>query len=130
MQPDYADRQSSSLIMSYRTNHRSELHVYRGHQSSDTGHIMGHEFTGAVVQVGSAVKSIKIGDKVVAPFTASWYVMSTPFIYPTLTIIVASAITASMARRLAALRVGCSGPKRWMVDRPNMSESQWPMAPL
>ncbi|KAF5019766.1 hypothetical protein F66182_8203 [Fusarium sp. NRRL 66182] len=32
---------------------------------------MGHEFTGTVVQAGSAVKTIKIGDKVVAPFTAS-----------------------------------------------------------
>ncbi|KAJ4316812.1 hypothetical protein N0V84_007680 [Fusarium piperis] len=49
----------------------SELHIYRGHQPSDTGFIMGHEFTGTVVQVGSAVKTIKIGDKVVAPFTAS-----------------------------------------------------------
>ncbi|RMJ09478.1 hypothetical protein BHE90_011747 [Fusarium euwallaceae] len=49
----------------------SELHIYRGHQPSDTGFIMGHEFTGTVVQVGSAVKTISIGDKVVAPFTAS-----------------------------------------------------------
>jgi threonine dehydrogenase-like Zn-dependent dehydrogenase len=35
---------------------------------------MGHEFTGTVVAVGSAVKSVAIGDKVVTPFTASWYV--------------------------------------------------------
>ncbi|KAL2680732.1 hypothetical protein Neosp_008335 [[Neocosmospora] mangrovei] len=49
----------------------SELHIYRGHQPSDTGFIMGHEFTGTVVQVGPAVKTIKLGDKVVAPFTAS-----------------------------------------------------------
>ncbi|KAG5793710.1 hypothetical protein H9Q69_007222 [Fusarium xylarioides] len=49
----------------------SELHIYRGHQPSDTGFIMGHEFTGTVVQIGSAVKTISIGDKVVAPFTAS-----------------------------------------------------------
>ncbi|KAF7539869.1 hypothetical protein G7Z17_g12316 [Cylindrodendrum hubeiense] len=49
----------------------SELHIYRGHQTSGTGFIMGHEFTGTVVQVGSAVKSVQIGDKVVAPFTAS-----------------------------------------------------------
>ncbi|KAH7001798.1 chaperonin 10-like protein [Ilyonectria destructans] len=49
----------------------SELHIYRGHQTSGTGFIMGHEFTGTVVQVGSAVKSVQVGDKVVAPFTAS-----------------------------------------------------------
>ncbi|KPM46202.1 hypothetical protein AK830_g291 [Neonectria ditissima] len=36
-----------------------------------TGFIMGHEFTGTIVQAGSAVRSVQIGDKVVAPFTAS-----------------------------------------------------------
>lgn len=50
----------------------SELHAYRGHQPSGTGYIMGHEFTGTVVQVGSAVKHIEVGDKVVSPFTTSW----------------------------------------------------------
>jgi Zn-dependent alcohol dehydrogenase len=33
---------------------------------------MGHEFTGIVTDVGSDVKSVKAGDKVVAPFTTSW----------------------------------------------------------
>lgn len=50
----------------------SELHVFRGHQPSDTGFIMGHEFTGVVVEAGSGVKSVKLGDKVVSPFTTSW----------------------------------------------------------
>lgn len=49
----------------------SELHVYRGHQPSETGFIMGHEFTGTVTEVGSEVKTVTIGDKVVAPFTTS-----------------------------------------------------------
>lgn len=49
----------------------SELHVYRGHQPSGTGFIMGHEFTGIVTDVGSAVKTVKVGDKVVSPFTTS-----------------------------------------------------------
>ncbi|KAJ2984198.1 hypothetical protein NQ176_g136 [Zarea fungicola] len=48
----------------------SELHVYRGHQPSDTGFIMGHEFTGVIVEVGADVKTLKVGNKVVAPFTA------------------------------------------------------------
>jgi threonine dehydrogenase-like Zn-dependent dehydrogenase len=52
----------------------SELHAYRGIQKSETGFIMGHEFVGTVVKAGSEVKEIKIGDKVVAPFTSSWYV--------------------------------------------------------
>lgn len=49
-----------------------ELHVYRGHQPSGTGFIMGHEFTGVVAQTGSDVKSFKVGDKVVSPFTVNW----------------------------------------------------------
>lgn len=36
------------------------------------GFIMGHEFTGVVTEVGSEVKTVKVGDKVVAPFTVSW----------------------------------------------------------
>ncbi|KAJ6785883.1 hypothetical protein PWT90_05459 [Aphanocladium album] len=47
----------------------SELHVYRGHQPSGTGFIMGHEFTGIVVEAGTDVKTLKVGDKVVSPFT-------------------------------------------------------------
>ncbi len=50
----------------------SELHVFRGHQPSPTGFIMGHEFVGTVVQAGNEVKTVAIGDKVVSPFTVSW----------------------------------------------------------
>jgi len=49
----------------------SELHVFRGHQPSGTGFIMGHEFTGVVEELGDEVKTVKKGDKVVSPFTAS-----------------------------------------------------------
>ncbi|KAF1816681.1 GroES-like protein [Eremomyces bilateralis CBS 781.70] len=49
----------------------SELHVYRGHQPSPTGFIMGHEFTGVVEKVGSSVKTVQKGDKIVSPFTLS-----------------------------------------------------------
>ena len=34
---------------------------------------MGHEFTGEVVEAGSDVSTVKIGDKVVSPFTVCWY---------------------------------------------------------
>ncbi|KAL1990900.1 hypothetical protein VTN49DRAFT_5903 [Thermomyces lanuginosus] len=49
----------------------SDLHVYRGHQPSTTGFIMGHEFAGEVVELGSKVQKFKKGDYVVSPFTAS-----------------------------------------------------------
>ncbi|QUC22121.1 uncharacterized protein UV8b_06362 [Ustilaginoidea virens] len=49
----------------------SELHVYRGHQKSSDGFIMGHEFTGTVHQVGSDVHTVQIGDRIVSPFTVS-----------------------------------------------------------
>ncbi|KIH92108.1 alcohol dehydrogenase [Sporothrix brasiliensis 5110] len=49
----------------------SELHVFRGHQPSATGFIMGHEFVGVVTEKGAAVKTVEIGDKVVSPFTTS-----------------------------------------------------------
>jgi len=48
-----------------------ELHTFRGHQKSGTGFIMGHEFTGTVTEVGSEVKTLQVGDKVVSPFTVS-----------------------------------------------------------
>ncbi|KAI1424162.1 GroES-like protein [Xylaria sp. FL1777] len=49
----------------------SELHVFRGHQASAPGFVMGHEFTGTVHQVGSDVKTVQPGDAIVSPFTVS-----------------------------------------------------------
>ncbi|EWG55895.1 hypothetical protein FVEG_17618 [Fusarium verticillioides 7600] len=49
----------------------SELHLYRGVEPTEPDFIMGHEFTGTVVALGSEVKTVRIGDKVVSPFTAS-----------------------------------------------------------
>ncbi|CAG8899831.1 unnamed protein product [Penicillium egyptiacum] len=49
----------------------SELHVFRGHQPSGTGFVMGHEFTGEVAAVGSQVQRFRVGDRIVSPFTTS-----------------------------------------------------------
>ncbi|KAI3336778.1 GroES-like protein [Xylariaceae sp. AK1471] len=49
----------------------SKLHMFRGHEPAGTGFIMGHEFTGTVIAAGKDVQTVKIGDKVVAPFTVS-----------------------------------------------------------
>ncbi|MEQ8810405.1 MAG: alcohol dehydrogenase family protein [Imperialibacter sp.] len=50
----------------------SDLHVYREHEKGlDYGTVMGHEFVGEVVEIGSAVTGLKNGDRVVSPFTTS-----------------------------------------------------------
>lgn len=47
----------------------ADLHMYDGHlPSSHRGDILGHEFMGRVVEVGSEVKNLKAGDRVVVPF--------------------------------------------------------------
>ena len=50
----------------------SDLHVYYEHEKGlDPGTAMGHEFVGEVVEVGNGVRSIKIGDVVMSPFTTN-----------------------------------------------------------
>jgi threonine dehydrogenase-like Zn-dependent dehydrogenase len=48
----------------------SDLHLYNGFvPTMESGDILGHEFMGEVIETGSAVKSLKKGDRVVVPFT-------------------------------------------------------------
>jgi threonine dehydrogenase-like Zn-dependent dehydrogenase len=50
----------------------SDLHLYHGYiPTMKTGDVLGHEFCGEVVAVGSEVKTVKQGDRVVVPFTIS-----------------------------------------------------------
>ena len=50
----------------------SDLHLYDGYiPTMEKGDILGHEFMGEVVELGRAVKNIKVGDRVVIPFTIS-----------------------------------------------------------
>src|SRR5687767_2966064 len=47
----------------------SDLHLYNGYiPTMEEGDILGHEFMGEVVEVGSGVKNLKAGDRVVVPF--------------------------------------------------------------
>jgi threonine dehydrogenase-like Zn-dependent dehydrogenase len=47
----------------------SDLHLYDGYiPSMMKGDILGHEFMGEVVEVGSGISSLKVGDRVVNPF--------------------------------------------------------------
>ncbi len=48
----------------------SDLHLYNGSiPSMMKGDVVGHEFMGEVVEVGADVKRLKVGDRVVVPFT-------------------------------------------------------------
>lgn len=47
----------------------SDLHLYDGYiPSMKKGDILGHETMGEVVEIGSKVESVKIGDRIVIPF--------------------------------------------------------------
>ncbi len=48
----------------------SDLHLYNGVvKTMEAGDILGHEFMGEVVETGSEVKKLTVGDRVVVPFT-------------------------------------------------------------
>ncbi|MDQ3214371.1 MAG: glutathione-dependent formaldehyde dehydrogenase [Acidobacteriota bacterium] len=50
----------------------SDLHLYGGFQPTmKAGDVLGHENMGEVVEVGSSVRKLKKGDRVVVPFTIS-----------------------------------------------------------
>src|ERR671910_3095970 len=50
----------------------SDLHLYNGIvPTMEKGDILGHEFMGEVVELGPDVHNLKVGDRVVVPFTIS-----------------------------------------------------------
>ncbi|GLZ40567.1 glutathione-independent formaldehyde dehydrogenase [Actinokineospora sp. NBRC 105648] len=49
----------------------SDLHMYEGRTSFETGRTFGHENMGEVVEVGDAVRKVKVGEYVVLPFNVS-----------------------------------------------------------
>ena len=47
----------------------SDLHLFDGVMPTmEKGDVLGHEFMGEVVEVGSSVRNLKVGDRVVVPF--------------------------------------------------------------
>jgi threonine dehydrogenase-like Zn-dependent dehydrogenase len=50
----------------------SDLHLYDGYiPTLQRGDILGHEFMGEVVELGSGVKNLSVGDRIVVPFPIS-----------------------------------------------------------
>ena len=46
----------------------SDLHIYNGFIPQSKNMILGHEFMGIVEEVGSGIKHLKKGDRIVVPF--------------------------------------------------------------
>ncbi|KAL7787182.1 S-glutathione dehydrogenase [Trichoderma ceciliae] len=70
--PKIKDAEDIIVKVGYTALCGSELHVFRGDLPVGTADfIMSLEFTGEVVEAGSAVTSLKPGDKVITPFTVS-----------------------------------------------------------
>jgi 2-desacetyl-2-hydroxyethyl bacteriochlorophyllide A dehydrogenase len=49
----------------------SDLHIYHGRTPIDEGAGIGHELVGVVEEVGSEVRTVRPGDRVVAPFSTA-----------------------------------------------------------
>ena len=49
----------------------SDLHMYEGRTAAEPGIVFGHENMGVIEEVGSAVKTRKVGDRVVLPFNVA-----------------------------------------------------------
>ncbi|HET9086402.1 MAG TPA: glutathione-independent formaldehyde dehydrogenase [Acidobacteriaceae bacterium] len=68
--PDARIEKQTDVVIKLTTTNicGSDLHMYDGRTDVEKGKILGHENLGVVVEVGSAVDSVKKGDKVVLPF--------------------------------------------------------------
>lgn len=102
----------------------SDLHTYRGIEPSPPGPIMGHEFMGEIVEVGSDVTALQKGDRVVSAFTTSWYFLQSMVsgIMHSIsnTLIAASASTASRDSLPAVRRTRSLDASAWTAHKLNM----------
>jgi threonine dehydrogenase-like Zn-dependent dehydrogenase len=71
-EPDIINSRDAIIEVTSTAICGSDLHLYDGYiPSMKRGDILGHEFMGKVVEVGSDVRTLKPGDRVVVPFTIS-----------------------------------------------------------
>ena len=67
--PEIVDAHDAVLRVTSTAICGSDLHLFDGYQPTmESGDILGHEFMGEVVEVGSANTKLKVGDRVVVPF--------------------------------------------------------------
>ena len=68
--PDAKIEKATDVLIKVTTTNicGSDLHMYEGRTNMETGRILGHENMGRVIEVGSAVDRVKVGDMVCLPF--------------------------------------------------------------
>jgi len=49
----------------------SDLHMYEGRTDVEKGKVLGHENLGEVIEIGDAVRQVRVGDRVCLPFNIS-----------------------------------------------------------
>jgi glutathione-independent formaldehyde dehydrogenase len=71
--PDPVISEPTDVIVRITTTNicGSDLHMYEGRTGMETGRVLGHENLGEVVDKGSAVTSVAVGDRVCLPFNIS-----------------------------------------------------------
>src|SRR5664280_2348892 len=68
--PDAKIEKATDVLVKITTTNicGSDLHMYEGRTNMEPGRIFGHENLGTVVEIGSAVDRVKVGDWVCLPF--------------------------------------------------------------
>ncbi len=68
--PDAKVERATDVLVKITTTNicGSDLHMYEGRTGMEPGRIFGHENLGEVIEIGSAVDRVKVGDRVCLPF--------------------------------------------------------------
>src|ERR1017187_7942833 len=71
--PDAKIEKATDVLVDITTTNicGSDLHMYEGRTSMEAGRIFGHENLGTVIEIGTAVDRVKLGDRVCMPFNIS-----------------------------------------------------------
>jgi threonine dehydrogenase-like Zn-dependent dehydrogenase len=71
--PDAKIEKNTDVLVKITTTNicGSDLHMYEGRTNVEKGKILGHENLGVVIEAGSAVERVKVGDRVCLPFNIS-----------------------------------------------------------
>ncbi len=71
--PDATIERPTDVLVKITTTNicGSDLHMYEGRTEVEPGTVLGHENLGQVIEIGSAVDQVKVGDRVCLPFNIS-----------------------------------------------------------